>query len=63
MMLVFTRKANETVVLRSPDLKKPIVISINYVRGQRVLLGVSAPEDVRVLRGELENRPPKKKAA
>lgn len=47
-MLVLSRKTGEKVVIGSD-----IVISVVEVRGNRVRLGIEAPADVRVLRGEL----------
>jgi carbon storage regulator len=50
-MLVLTRKAGEELVL--PDLG--VRITLLVVAGNRVRVGVQAPSDVVVLRGELED--------
>jgi carbon storage regulator CsrA len=47
-MLVLNRKANEKVAIQGR-----ITVTILAVEGGRVRLGVDAPEDVRILRGEL----------
>ncbi len=47
-MLVLTRKRNETIILDDS-----IVIKILQVKGNRIRIGVSAPADVNVRRGEL----------
>lgn len=48
-MLVLSRKQTESVVL--PDLG--ITIRVLKVAGNRVQIGIDAPKEVRVLRGEL----------
>lgn len=48
-MLVLSRKSGERVVI---DNK--ITIVINRISGNRVTLGIDAPDDVHILRGELE---------
>jgi carbon storage regulator len=47
-MLVLNRKANEKVAIEGG-----ITVSVLAVEGGRVRLGVAAPDDVRILRGEL----------
>lgn len=54
-MLVLTRKIDEQIVIGDN-----IKITVIKVRNNQVRLGISAPRDVRVLRGELE---PKENAA
>lgn len=57
-MLVLTRKAGETITI-----DKNIVIQIVQVRGRQVRVGIEAPKDKKVQRGELSTRPaPFKKA-
>ena len=52
-MLVLTRKVREQIVIGGA-----VVITINEIRGNRVILGINAPRDMTVLRGELvEDRP------
>ena len=48
-MLVLSRKTNETIVF--PDLG--ITVDVIRVKGNRIRLGVTAPDAVRILRGEL----------
>lgn len=47
-MLVVTRKANESIVIRDD-----IVVTIVAVRGDHVRLGVEAPKEVSVHRKEV----------
>lgn len=51
-MLVLSRKVGEKIVIDGG-----ITITITKVSGNRVAIGVSAPEDVRVVRGELKELP------
>lgn len=44
----------ETLVLSHPQLPEDIVVSVNRLRGNRATLGVEAPDQVHVRRGELE---------
>jgi len=48
-MLVLSRRSGEEIHL--PELG--IVISVQKVRGKSVTVGVHAPQQVRILRGEL----------
>ena len=48
-MLVLSRKKNETIVIDGN-----IEIEVLQVKGNSIRLGVKAPRDVRVLRGELK---------
>ena len=48
-MLVLSRKKNESIVIDGN-----ITIEILQVKGKGVRLGIKAPQDVRVLRGELK---------
>ena len=47
-MLVLARKKNETIVVGDR-----IEITVLKIKGNTVRLGINAPSDVRVLRGEL----------
>jgi carbon storage regulator CsrA len=47
-MLVLTRKVGEQIVVG-----REIVLVINRISGNRVSIGIEAPEHVRILRGEL----------
>ncbi len=53
-MLVLGRKLGESI-----RIGDGIEITIVGVQGNRVRLGIQAPEDVRVLRSELEEHPGK----
>jgi len=48
-MLVLSRKVGQELVIGDS-----VRIIVNKISGNRVTLGVEAPHDVRVLRGELE---------
>lgn len=50
-MLVLSRRQNEEI-----KLGDSIVVTVVRVTGDRVRLGIKAPSDVLVLRGELERR-------
>lgn len=50
-MLVLSRKEQETI-----RIGKDIVITITGIEGQRVSIGIEAPSDVKILRGELAER-------
>ena len=49
-MLVLSRKRQETIVIDGR-----IKVTIIQVRGNQVRLGVEAPQDVSILRSELED--------
>ena len=51
-MLVLTRKKNESILIDGE-----ISISVIEVRGNRVKLGITAPDHVRVVRTEIAERP------
>ena len=51
-MLVLTRKAGETITIDGS-----IHIQIVQVRGKQVRVGISAPKDKKIQRGELAVRP------
>lgn len=53
-MLVLSRKASEVIVIYSGASR--ITIEVVKVQGDRVTLGIAAPKDVKILRGELEER-------
>ncbi len=48
-MLVLSRKEGEQLMIGDD-----IVLTINRINGNRVAIGIEAPRDVRILRGELE---------
>lgn len=47
-MLVLSRKRNEAIHIGN------VVISVKQIRGNKVTLGIEAPGEVRILRGELK---------
>ena len=47
-MLVLSRKVGEKLIIDGG-----IVVTVNRVAGNRVTLGIEAPDDVRIVRGEL----------
>jgi carbon storage regulator len=49
-MLVLTRKEGETIKV-GPD----IVITLTQIRGQKARIGIDAPPEVIISRGELEH--------
>ena len=48
-MLVLSRKAGQELVINGN-----VRITVNRISGSRVTLGISAPDSVRIVRGELE---------
>lgn len=50
-MLVLSRKKNERILIGND-----IVVTINRIRGSVVSIGVEAPKETRVVRGELVER-------
>jgi carbon storage regulator len=48
-MLVLTRKVGEEIVIDGR-----ITVVVNRIAGNRVAIGIEAPRDVHVVRGELE---------
>ncbi|OYP34711.1 carbon storage regulator [Rhodopirellula sp. MGV] len=47
-MLVLSRKAGEKLMIGDD-----VVLTINRISGNRVAIGIEAPKDVRIIRGEL----------
>ena len=50
-MLILTRKINETILIG-----ENISIKVVEIRGKQVRLGIQAPADILVLRGEMKLR-------
>ncbi len=48
-MLVLSRKAGQELVIGNN-----VRITVNRVSGNRVTLGISAPDEIRIVRGELD---------
>ena len=57
-MLVLSRKLREEI-----QIGENIVITILQVKGRSVRVGISAPEHVRIVRGELPLKPPTERTA
>ncbi len=55
-MLVLTRKTRQQI-----QFGNDIVVTILQVRGQSVRVGIEAPRDVRVVRGEIASKPARAK--
>lgn len=53
-MLVLSRKQGEQI-----QIGDGISITINRLSGNRVSLAIEAPKDVKIVRGELEDCPPR----
>ncbi len=53
-MLVLTRKVGERLVIDGN-----VTVEIVRIQGNRITLGVVAPADVKILRGELQPKQPK----
>jgi carbon storage regulator CsrA len=51
IMLVLSRKIGEQICIGSG-----ITLTVLEIQGQRVKIGIDAPRDCRVLRGELDQR-------
>jgi carbon storage regulator CsrA len=52
-MLVVSRKVNEKILIFVDGVR--IEVSVGSIRGQLVRIGIDAPQNVKVLREELEN--------
>lgn len=50
-MLLLSRKNGETILLAGGL----IVLTVSAIKGNRVVIGVDAPKDIDVVRGELLN--------
>lgn len=50
-MLVLSRHEQETI-----RIGDNVVVSIQRISGNRVIVGIDAPRDVKIVRGELERR-------
>ncbi len=57
-MLVLSRKVGEKLVIADN-----IVVEVVRIRGNRITLGVVAPEEVKIIRGELKPHQPSAKSA
>jgi len=52
-MLVLSRRATETLVIGDSE----IIVTVLEIRGDQVRLGIEAPREVSVVRGELRLKP------
>ncbi len=50
-MLVLSRKENETIIIRVGDTN--VAVQVLAIHGNRVAIGVDAPQKVKILREEL----------
>ena len=53
-MLVLSRKVGEKLVIDGN-----ITVEVVKIQGNRITLGIQAPSDVKILRGELNQKQPK----
>jgi len=53
-MLVLSRKEGEKILIGDG-----VVLTINRIAGNRVAIGIEAPRNIRVIRGELDPLPEK----
>lgn len=53
-MLVLSRKVGEKLVIDGN-----IIVEVVRIQGNRITLGIVAPSDVKILRGELTQKPAK----
>ena len=54
-MLVLSRKADEEIIIELPGVE-PVVVTVVRIAGGTVRLGVSAPQEVGIHRGEVFER-------
>jgi len=51
-MLVLGRRLKDSVILTTPD-NKAIIISVEKIDGKQIRLGIEAPNEIDIQRGEL----------
>ena len=51
-MLVLTRKAGEKIVINDN-----IVLTVTQIQGNKIKIGVEAPREISIVRGELKPKP------
>jgi len=54
-MLVLSRKKDETIILKGPDMHEIRITVVRIDNRNKVRLGIEANKDVTVLRSELTN--------
>ncbi|TWU19533.1 carbon storage regulator [Allorhodopirellula heiligendammensis] len=57
-MLVLSRRVGETILIGNG-----VQIAVTRIQGKSVTIGVVAPDEVKVLRGEIENKSPRRSEA
>ena len=57
-MLVLSRKEKETLIIGDN-----ITVTVNRVAGRRVTLGIQAPDDIKIVRGEIAEQDARRSAA
>jgi carbon storage regulator len=55
-MLVLSRKKDETIVLKSPGADDIKITVVRIDNRNKVRIGIDAPQEVTVIRSELENK-------
>lgn len=54
-MLVLSRKKDERIILKVPGMDD-VAVTVVRIDGGKVRLGIEAPEDVTIIRSELEEK-------
>lgn len=55
-MLVLSRKKDETIVLKTPNNEDIKITVVRIDNRNKVRIGIDAPQEVTVIRSELENK-------
>jgi carbon storage regulator len=55
-MLVLTRRQSEGIVMTDPQTGETIHLMVTEIRGDKVRIGITAPDTVTILRDELQLR-------
>lgn len=55
-MLVLSRKKDETIILKSPNMEDIKITIVRIDNRNKVRIGIEADKEVTVLRSELSNR-------
>lgn len=55
-MLVFTRKEGETVDIAGGCENGGITVTLVRIKGNRIWIGIEAPRDITIHRGEIQSR-------
>lgn len=54
-MLVLSRKKNEQIVITGPGIEGEVVLSVVEIRGDKVRLGIEAPQEISINRREVQD--------